>query len=85
MQKIVSIYISTWNRAEHLKNILNNVAQEAKNLEKYLQIYISDNGSTDNTEKVVKLFKKSSVKRVREFLWEKCAKETLVVYKGISK
>lgn len=53
----VSIIIPTFNRANYLEEAISSaLAQDYENLE----VIVSDNASTDNTEQVVKLFARNS-------------------------
>jgi glycosyltransferase involved in cell wall biosynthesis len=54
----ISICIPTYNRAVHLQNCLHsiNIAAESLNKNAEIEVCISNNGSTDNTEWVVKNF-----------------------------
>ena len=45
------IYIPTYNRHEKLKNCLDIISKEIMGLEDKALIYVSNNGSTDNTRK----------------------------------
>lgn len=54
---ILSIAILTWNRGPYLKNLLNNILPQAKELKGEVEICISNNGSTDNTDEIVRNFK----------------------------
>jgi abequosyltransferase len=56
INKKLSICIPTYNRAELLKECLENIIPEVKNYS--IPIYISDNASTDNTAQVVLEFQK---------------------------
>ena len=55
---LISIAIPTYNRATFLENLLSNIAPQAKELEGIVQICISNNGSSDNTQEVVVNFQK---------------------------
>jgi glycosyltransferase involved in cell wall biosynthesis len=55
---LLSIAIPTWNRSHSLKNLLNNILCQAKELEGGIEVCISDNGSTDDTREVVMGLKK---------------------------
>lgn len=55
--KKLSICIPTFNRSYHLNNCLNSIMQNGK-YTKYVEICISDNDSTDETEKIVNSYKK---------------------------
>lgn len=52
----LSICIPTFNRAKHLNNCLNSILVAKKINEFEYEICISDNGSTDNTEEIVKRY-----------------------------
>ncbi len=54
---LLSFAIPTYNRANSLEKLLNNVLPQAKELKDDVEICISDNGSTDNTREVVAGFK----------------------------
>jgi len=56
-QLYLSICIPTFNRAKHLNNCLNSILVAKKVAGFNYEICISDNGSTDNTEEVVKIYK----------------------------
>ena len=57
-KKLLSICIPTWNRALFLKECLDSIVCQFTDPEIYKQveIVISDNASTDNTEGIVKVF-----------------------------
>ncbi len=50
----LSICIPTFNRANHLADCLNSLIISKQNTKNDFEICVSDNNSTDNTEKVVK-------------------------------
>lgn len=54
---LLSIAIPTHNRAAYLEKLLNNILPQAKELEERVEICISNNDSTDNTQEVVMNFK----------------------------
>jgi len=54
---LLSFAIPTYNRANSLKELLNNFLPQAKELKDEIEICISSNGSTDNTREVVAGFK----------------------------
>ncbi|MDP1842844.1 MAG: glycosyltransferase [Sediminibacterium sp.] len=62
MQKLLSICIPTFNRAELLNLNLSKLQIEIQNLENYIDIYISDNNSDDNTAEIVKSYIESGLK-----------------------
>ncbi|HLD60198.1 MAG TPA: glycosyltransferase family 2 protein [Candidatus Bilamarchaeaceae archaeon] len=53
---ILSICIPTYNRAVFLESTLNQLKLETINLEDKIELCISDNGSTDNTQEIIKKF-----------------------------
>lgn len=53
--KLLSICIPTYNRAEYLRKTLDSIVNQEGFVE-HCEIVISDNGSSDNTEEVVKKF-----------------------------
>lgn len=57
---LLSICIPTYNRADFLPTCIESIVVQFKNAEVLdkVEIVISDNGSTDNTEEVVKSFQK---------------------------
>lgn len=59
MNKILSICIPTYNRSEYLRECLETVSIAIKNFEEKIEIIISDNASSDDTEKVVKKFEEN--------------------------
>lgn len=67
MTKFLTIAIPTFNRSEHLKLLLHTLSVELIGQEKYVEIVISDNASTDGTNDVVQQFKKilPSVRTIR--------------------
>ena len=61
-QPTLSITIPTWNRAACLAESLKNLQNQIYDIkEGELEIFISDNGSSDNTEEVVAAFKESGL------------------------
>jgi len=56
-QKLLSICIPTYNRADCLTRLLNNIISQALQFRDNVEICISSNGSTDNTKEVVAIFK----------------------------
>ena len=55
---LLSICIPTYNRSEKLDNCLNSILISIQNVkERNFEICISDNCSSDNTEKIVKKYK----------------------------
>lgn len=55
-EKILSICIPTYNRSEVLDKSLSQFVKEPSFLDKSIEICISDNASTDNTEEIVKKY-----------------------------
>lgn len=58
MNKILSICIPTYNRSEKLDRLIQNIEQEINGIEDHIEICISDNCSTDNTEHIVNVWQK---------------------------
>ena len=58
---ILSICIPTYNRAELVKNTLNNLIEQIKedNLENLVEICVSDNASEDNTKEIIEEISKT--------------------------
>ncbi len=55
-QPKLSIAIPTWNRYQSLTSALNYLLPQLNNFSKEIEIIISDNGSDDDTAKVVAMF-----------------------------
>ena len=55
--KLLSICIPTYNRADRLKQLLDNIIPQILEYEEEVEVCISNNGSTDNTREIVKKFK----------------------------
>jgi abequosyltransferase len=53
---ILSIAIPTWNRCKSLNSALNYLLMQINNFSKEIEIIISDNGSDDDTAKVVAMY-----------------------------
>ena len=55
-KKILSITVPTWNRAELLKELLSELIEQivSENLQDKVELLVSNNGSSDATEAVVK-------------------------------
>ena len=56
-QKLLSIAIPTYNRADCLKRLLNNIMPQILKFRDTVEICISNNGSPDNTKEVAMIFK----------------------------
>lgn len=56
-QKLLSICIPTYNRADCLKRLLNSIVSQALQFRDNIEICISNNSSTDNTREVIMIFK----------------------------
>ena len=54
MEKILTIGIPTYNRSLILNKMLNILVEDLKDIANHVEIIISDNCSTDDTEKVIK-------------------------------
>ncbi len=62
MTKTITVAIPTFNRSTRLKKSLQDllghiIKAEISNLSNVISIYVSNNGSTDNTDDVLKNFK----------------------------
>lgn len=55
--KLLSIAIPTWNRAQVLNQSLSFLLPQVDNLKEYIQFIISDNNSDDNTNEIILKFK----------------------------
>jgi glycosyltransferase involved in cell wall biosynthesis len=53
MQKLISIAIPTWNRASYLDNALGYILPQVYGFQDEIEVIISDNGSTDNTQQII--------------------------------
>lgn len=61
-QPLLSVTIPTWNRATCLAEGLEHLQNQMKDVKDgELEIFISDNGSTDNTKDVVESFQKAGL------------------------
>lgn len=54
---LLSIAIPTYNRASFLEKLLTNVLAQARELKGEVEVCVSNNGSTDNTEEIINKFK----------------------------
>ena len=62
---IISICIPTYNRATNLKETLNSIVSQSRFQEtEDVEIVILDNGSTDNTSKVIDDFEKKYCRKI---------------------
>ena len=55
-EKLVSISIPTYNRAEDLDRCLGSILPQVAGLEKFVEVYVSNNASTDNTHEVIQKY-----------------------------
>ncbi|OGS71119.1 MAG: hypothetical protein A3F91_08330 [Flavobacteria bacterium RIFCSPLOWO2_12_FULL_35_11] len=62
MEKLVSVVIPTYNRVKTIARAINSVLNQTY---KKLEILVVDDGSTDNTEKIVRNFKDDRIKYIR--------------------
>jgi len=53
---ILSFAIPTWNRAEELEECLKNIVAEIQRSNANVEIFVSDNGSTDSTPQVLEKY-----------------------------
>ena len=58
---ILSIAIPTWNRAEYLKRCLESIEKDIQGKVLSLEIIVSDNCSTDNTQDIIQYFLKKGL------------------------
>jgi len=56
-QRLLSICIPTYNRADCLKRLLDNIIPQILESEEGVEVCISNNGSSDNTREIVNNFK----------------------------
>lgn len=56
-QKLLSLCIPTYNRADYLKRLLDNITPQILESKEGVEVCISNNGSTDNTREIVNNFK----------------------------
>jgi len=59
--KILTIAIPTYNRSRFLKNSLKRISSQIKDFENEIELLISDNCSSDNTQEIVDHFIESGV------------------------
>lgn len=57
VQPLITIGIPTYNRDVYLERLLNTIIPQAMNYKDKVEICISNNNSTDNTEEIVNKFK----------------------------
>jgi len=57
---LLSICVPTYNRQKFLERLIKNVIKETNKVKDKVELCISDNGSTDETEKLVKYYKKKN-------------------------
>src|SRR4030042_2276184 len=56
-QKLLSICVPTYNREDCLKRLLDNIIPQVLESKEKIEVCISNNASTDNTKKIVMMFK----------------------------
>ncbi len=56
VQKLVSISVPTYNRAEDLDRCLGSILSQVAGLEDFVEVYVSNNASTDNTREIIKKY-----------------------------
>ena len=59
---MVSVIILTWNSQRYIKNCLESVIKDCKKSNIDFEIFVVDNGSTDNTIKIVRSFQEQNPK-----------------------
>lgn len=57
MSFLLSVCIPTYNRGVHLNNCLNSLAISIKGYEHLIEVCISDNGSIDDTQKIINQYR----------------------------
>ncbi|MBN1186299.1 MAG: glycosyltransferase family 2 protein [Bacteroidales bacterium] len=55
--KLLTIAIPTWNRGEFLNVGLQKLLPEINNYKEYIQLVVSNNASTDNTENIISKYR----------------------------
>lgn len=55
-QKLLSISVPTYNRAEDLDRCLGSILSQVGGLEEFVEVYVSNNASTDNTREVIQKY-----------------------------
>lgn len=68
---LLSIAIPTYNRSVFLQNLLNNIVPQIINLNGLVQICISNNCSTDNTEQIIMDFSQKYPGLIKYYKQEK--------------
>ncbi|HEX6227368.1 MAG TPA: glycosyltransferase family 2 protein [Chryseolinea sp.] len=80
MQKLLTIAIPTYNRAKLLDTQLSWLAGAVKGFENEIEIFVSDNCSTDNTQDIIKKWKEN----LTNFTFKSCRNsENIGVMKNI--
>lgn len=59
LQPLISICIPTYNRSTYLQQVLESYVKEKEVIDGKVEIVISDNASTDDTEKLVREYQKT--------------------------
>lgn len=52
-QKLVSICVPTYNRADDLDRCLGSILSQVDELKDFVEVYVSNNASTDNTKDII--------------------------------
>lgn len=55
-QKLVSISVPTYNRAEDLDRCLGSILSQVAGLEDFVEVYVSNNASTDGSREVIQKY-----------------------------
>ena len=62
----ISVIVPTYNRADLISETIESILNQTY---KYFELIIVDDGSTDNTEEVIRKFKDSRIKYIKTDNW----------------
>ena len=54
----LTVAIPVYNSAKHIRNTLDSIINQTKNIEQEIEIVVSDNASTDETQKIIENYQK---------------------------
>ncbi|MEM3431466.1 MAG: glycosyltransferase family 2 protein [Candidatus Micrarchaeia archaeon] len=57
-EPILTFAIPTWNRCNELRECLDHLVKEIENTKEFIEIFVSDNASTDSTSQVLEEYSK---------------------------